>query len=101
MFQANVSLDESSLESFIDALVDYASSRNKEHGKSYEYALNRSAKDVAARAAQFTYHADVAALKVKLDASSASKILAARYRRAHSKIPKQPIWDMKVQQFVK
>lgn len=63
----NVVIDESALRNFFRALDDYADYRVEKDGKSYHYALNRTAQNVAGWAAHYTHHADYNQLRAMLD----------------------------------
>lgn len=60
MIVTNVNISQQTVDEFKKALDRYADFRSTAEGgnKTYSYCLNRAAKDVAARAAQFTHHAD-------------------------------------------
>jgi len=60
MFTSNIQLDQRDVDDFCKSLDAYADTRQE---KSYHYIINRVGKDVAARAAQFTHHADDAKLR--------------------------------------
>lgn len=100
-FTCNCVLDDRVTENFYQALDRYADERaNQTPARSYNYCLNRAAKDVAFRAAQFTHHAAIgdlrsmlgqAARKGKARATGAAgAILAARMARAGKSARKVP-----------
>ena len=93
MFTSTCEIDPRSIEEFSRALDEYADYRHSEDGKGYSYALNRSAKDVAAWAAHYTKRADKALLKAILsDPAVASRILSARFTKAGKKRPTGEAW---------
>lgn len=93
MVVCNANLNRQDVDDFVAAIERYAGVRVSEEGgnRTFAYALNRTAKDVAYRAAQFTYHADKAQVRAMLDqapkrgkakhTSAAAAILAARMTR--------------------
>jgi hypothetical protein len=100
MFTSNCEIDPRSIEQFSQALDRYAQFRHDNHEKSYEYALNRSAKDVAAWAAHYTKRADKGKLRTMLaDPAVASRILAARFAAAGKKRPSGVAWAKLVTYF--
>ena len=95
MFTSTCDIDQRSIDEFSQALDQYADYRHSKAGGSrgYDYALNRSAKDVAAWAAHYTKRADKALLKSILsDPAVASRILAARFTKAGKKRPSGAAW---------
>jgi hypothetical protein len=93
VFTSTCEIDPRSLQEFSAALDQYADYRHEKHGKSYDYALNRSAKDVAAWAAHYTIRADKGALKTLLgDPAVAARILSARFTKAGKKRPSGRAW---------
>lgn len=96
---ANIVLDERSLTDFGNALEAYCGVRGDT--KSWEYCIDRAAKDVAYWAAHYTRRADRAALRELLsDRKVAARILAIRFARAGKRPPKQPTWDALVKYFI-
>ncbi len=90
---ADCEIDPRSIEEFNRALDEYADYRHSKHGKGYDYALNRSAKDVAAWAAHYTRRADKGKLKATLgDPAVAARILSARFAKAGKKRPTGKAW---------
>lgn len=93
MFTSTCEIDPRSIEEFSRALDEYANYRYSEDGKGYPYALNRSAKDVAAWAAHYTKRADKSLLKAILsDPAVAARILSARFTKAGKKRPGGADW---------
>lgn len=74
MVACNVTLNQQDIDDFNRALEVYAGIRVTDVGgnKTFAYALNRTAKDVAYRAAQFTHKADANALRTMLGQSAVS-----------------------------
>jgi hypothetical protein len=93
-------IDPRSIEEFTQSLDGYADYRHSKDGKGYDYALNRSAKDVAAWAAHYTIRAEKGKLKSLLsDPAVASKILSARFSKAGKRRPSGKEWATLVAYF--
>lgn len=100
MFTSTCEIDPRSIQEFSDALDQYADYRYSEDGKGYPYALNRSAKDVAAWAAHYTVRADKSKLKTLLsDPAVAARLLSARFAKAGKKRPSGKAWAVLVAYF--
>lgn len=79
MSAVNFKIDQGKIAAFQAALNAYADTRRD---KGYHYCVNRTAKDVAYRAASFTHRANKSALKQMLSTyDKASSVLAGRIRK--------------------
>lgn len=100
MSAANFQIDPTTVRNFTTALQLYANERA--NNRSFEYCINRAAKDVCYRAAQYTHRANKEALREILsNKQRAARVLRSRIVRKGKQPPKGAAWTEMLSYFMK